>query len=84
MNPKNRKITYIAAPFAALALIAGVSGCAGRAEGPTKSNVAWTDHGNLMYESTVKLNDGREVTCVVYANYRQSGLSCDWEGVSER
>ena len=22
--------------------------------------------------------DGRDVTCVVYSNFRQGGLSCDW------
>lgn len=34
-----------------------------------------------MIETSVTLNDGRHVTCVVLSNYK--GMSCDWEGASD-
>lgn len=33
-----------------------------------------------LYEQTIKLKDGRTLTCVeMHRNYR-GGLSCDWDG----
>ncbi len=32
-----------------------------------------------MFEAKKKLSDGRTVTCVVYHEYQEGGVSCDWE-----
>lgn len=32
-----------------------------------------------VYEYSAPLKDGRTVTCLVYSNYNQGGLSCDWD-----
>lgn len=31
-----------------------------------------------VFETTVKISDGREVTCLKYAGSQRGGLSCDW------
>lgn len=31
-----------------------------------------------LYESPIKLNDGRELTCIIHSGGYQGGLSCDW------
>lgn len=33
-------------------------------------------------ECIVTLSDARQVDCVVYSDYKQGGLSCDWDHVS--
>lgn len=32
-----------------------------------------------LYERSITLTDGRDVTCVVYGSGHAGGLSCDWE-----
>lgn len=38
--------------------------------------------GDDIKECIVTLSDTRQVVCVVYAGYKQGGLSCDWSHVS--
>ena len=33
-------------------------------------------------ECVITLTDTRKVDCVVYSDYNQGGLSCDWDRVS--
>lgn len=39
-----------------------------------------TDTGEptTLYEYPIKLEDGRELTCVIHSGGYQGGLSCDW------
>lgn len=37
---------------------------------------------DLFTECVVTLTDTRKVDCVVYSDYNQAGLSCDWSHVS--
>lgn len=60
--------------IAALVLVGlfalGLTGC-----GQTDEEIGTS----YLYEGSVKLKDGREVTCIKYAAYNKGGLSCDWE-----
>lgn len=38
--------------------------------------------GDDIKECIVTLSDTRQVDCVVYSDYNQGGLSCDWDRVS--
>lgn len=46
--------------------------------------VDWSYKGSYVYESPIKLNDDREVTCLVYDDGRSGGLSCDWANAGPR
>lgn len=37
---------------------------------------------DVFTECVVTLTDTRQVDCVVYSDYKQGGLSCDWDHVS--
>ena len=37
---------------------------------------------DVFTECVVTLTDTRKVDCVVYSDYKQAGLSCDWSHVS--
>lgn len=37
---------------------------------------------DVFTECVITLTDTRQVDCVVYLNYKQGGLSCDWDHVS--
>lgn len=41
-----------------------------------------TEFSDGIKECIVTLSDTRQVVCVVYAGYKQGGLSCDWSHVS--
>ena len=49
------------------------------ATGTTCSEESSDEH---IKECIVTLSDTRKVDCVVYAGYKQGGLSCDWSHVS--
>ena len=64
--------------LAALAIVAALAltGCGGGYNQPTTNE---QDH---LHENSLKLDDGRTVTCIVRgtpSSYR-GGLSCDWGG----
>lgn len=33
----------------------------------------------MIGECELRLHDGRRVTCAILFDYKQGGLSCDWE-----
>ena len=37
---------------------------------------------DVFTECVITLTDTRQVDCVVYSDYKQGGLSCDWSHVS--
>ena len=37
---------------------------------------------DVFTECVITLTDTRQVDCVVYSDYKQGGLSCDWDHVS--
>lgn len=37
---------------------------------------------DVFTECVITLTDTRKVDCVVYSDYKQGGLSCDWSHVS--
>ena len=41
-----------------------------------------TEFSDGIKECIVTLSDTRQVVCVVYADYKKGGLSCDWSHVS--
>lgn len=55
--------------------VLALAGCASPVEGTTS-----TVTGDLtsLYESPIKLKDGRELTCIIHSGGYQGGLSCDW------
>ncbi|MBF6671580.1 hypothetical protein [Glutamicibacter sp. FBE19] len=58
----------------ALAIIGlALTGCA---SGNTDAD---TGEQSSLYERNIVLEDGREVTCIVYAIGYKGGLSCDWD-----
>ena len=38
-----------------------------------------TGDASPLYERHINLQDGREVTCIVYAAPSKGGVSCDWD-----
>lgn len=78
-------ITFLLTPVFLLAL----AGCGSASEtstpapaiaatGTTCSKMSSDD----IKECIVTLSDTRKVDCVVYSDYKQGGLSCDWSHVS--
>jgi uncharacterized lipoprotein YajG len=71
MTIEPRKLTALAvAGCAALALLTGCG---------ISSPTAETTNNKRVYEDHIKLEDGRTVTCLVYAAGNKGGLNCDWE-----
>lgn len=35
-----------------------------------------------LKESHITLEDGRTINCVIYDDFRQGGVSCDWDSAS--
>lgn len=70
MRRRKLAVTLI---VAALAL----TGC-GYGGNPESDDNAGGESRNL-YERSITLTDGRDVTCVVYQSGYKGGLSCDWE-----
>lgn len=74
MSPRIRKIAYCAAIPVLLAIPLALTGC-----NPGPAPEPGADRTNeVLFERQIALTDGRHITCVVYSNYKQGGLSCDW------
>ncbi len=77
-----RKSTALAAVGA---LVLGLAGCSsapstgGAPELDEESGIISTD----LFERSIKLTDGRVITCIIYEGYRKGGLSCDWNPETE-
>lgn len=75
----------LAALTAAGALALSLSACSssatpgGAPELDPESGTISTD----LYERSIKLEDGRVITCVIFVGSRKGGLSCDWNPVAE-
>jgi hypothetical protein len=86
MNEKTaraRKLGYIAAPFAVLALVASLTGCNSNTGGSPQNDTKAGAISSNLYERTITLTDGREVTCIVLGPGTRGGVSCDWNGAAE-
>lgn len=84
---KNRTANIIfASVVTTVVVVGGLVGCSTadapsgstQPDGTVELNTDGTATG-VYNERLMKLSDGREVVCVVYANGRQGGISCDWE-----
>lgn len=71
-----------------LTLCTALAGC-GSASGPSTPAHAvmsiesqCSAGADVFTECIVTLTDTRKVDCVVYSDYNQGGLSCDWRHVS--
>lgn len=73
-----RRALTAAGAVVALALV--LVGC-GTGGSPATDDKAGSTS-NRLYERTIELQDGREVTCVVYKQSNAGGLSCDWDGAA--
>ena len=71
-----------------LTLCTALAGCGSASEPSTPAHAvrsvdsqcsAGTD---VFTECVITLTDTRKVDCVVYSDYKQGGLSCDWSHVS--
>lgn len=72
-----------------LTLCTALAGCGSTAKTSTPAHaIAATgttcseESGDYIKECIVTLSDTRKVDCVVYSDYKQGGLSCDWSHVS--
>ena len=57
-----------------IATTLALTGCA------SGNSDATTGEPTRLQEQNIKLNDGRELTCVTYKLANAGGLSCDWGG----
>lgn len=72
-----------------LALCTALAGCGGMAKASTPAHAVRSiesqcsqDEDGDFRECVITLTDTRKVDCVVYSDYKQGGLSCDWRHVS--
>lgn len=71
-----------------LSLCTALAGCASASEPSTPAHAvrsvdSYCSAGaDVFTECVVTLTDTRKVDCVVYSDYKQAGLSCDWSHVS--
>ena len=71
-----------------LALCTALAGCGGMAKASTPAHAVrsiesqCSDMDDDFIECVFTLTDTRKVDCVVYSDYKQGGLSCDWSHVS--
>lgn len=71
-----------------LTLCTALAGCGSASEPSTTAHavrsIDWrcSDMSADFSECVVTLTDMRKVDCVVYSDYKQGGLSCDWSHVS--
>lgn len=72
-----------------LSLCVALAGCGSASKTSTPAHaIAATgttcseESGDSIKECIVTLSDTRQVDCVVYSDYKQGGLSCDWDHVS--
>lgn len=70
----------------ALTALVGCASTAPEAEPSEPHDVQWSSKGDDVYEKIIKLDDGREVSCLIYdAGYKRgAGISCDWVSAGER
>lgn len=86
-----KKIMAVSALALALTLTACAPGSVDKDEKPAAppepktldDGGAWQRFEEKLYAQTVKLDDGREITCIILADQVENksigGLSCDWE-----
>lgn len=78
-----KKFAKAGAVMAGVVLVmGGLVGC-GSGGSPENDDRAG-ETSNYLYERTVELKDGREISCIVYKQYNTGGLSCDWTGAEAR
>ena len=71
-----------------LALCTALAGCGSASEPSTPAHAVrsidsqCSDMDDEFSECVITLTDTRKVDCVVYSDYKQAGLSCDWNRVS--
>lgn len=71
-----------------LALCTALAGCGGMAKASTPAHAVrsvdsqCSAGADVFTECVITLTDTRKVDCVVYSDYKQAGLSCDWDHVS--
>lgn len=75
---------FLLTPVFLLAL----AGCGSASEPSTTAHAVrsiesqCSDMDDDFSECVITLTDTRQVDCVVYSDYKQGGLSCDWDHVS--
>ena len=71
-----------------LTLCTALAGCGSASEPSTPAHAVrsidsqCSDMDDEFSECVITLTDTRQVDCVVYSDYKQGGLSCDWDHVS--
>lgn len=72
-----------------LTLCTALAGCGSASEPSTPAHAVRSiesqcsqDEDGDFRECVITLTDTRKVDCVVYSDYKQGGLSCDWSHVS--
>lgn len=72
-----------------LTLCTVLAGCGSASEPSTPAHAVRSiesqcsqDEDGDFRECVITLTDKRKVDCVVYSDYKQGGLSCDWSHVS--
>lgn len=71
-----------------LTLCTALAGCGSASEPSTPAHAVrsidsqCSAEADVFMECVVTLPDTRQVDCIVYSDYKQGGLSCDWSHVS--
>lgn len=71
-----------------LTLCTALAGCGSASEPSTTAHAVksiesqCSDMDDDFSECVITLTDTRQVDCIVYSDYKQGGLSCDWSHVS--
>lgn len=71
-----------------LTLCTALAGCGSATEPSTPAHAVRSidsqrsSSDDVFRECVITLTDTRKVDCVVYSDYKQGGLSCDWNHVS--
>lgn len=82
-----RKTTRITLAITVICM--ALAGCGSTSEPSTPAHAVRSiesqcsqDEDGYFRECVITLTDTRKVDCVVYSDYKQGGLSCDWSHVS--
>lgn len=82
-----RKTTRITLAITVICM--ALAGCGSASESSTPAHAVRSiesqcsqDEDGDFRECVITLTDKRKVDCVVYSDYKQGGLSCDWSHVS--
>lgn len=82
-----RKTTRITLAITVICM--ALAGCGSASEPSTSAHAVRSiesqcsqDEDGDFRECVITLTDKRKVDCVVYSDYKQGGLSCDWRHVS--